>query len=153
MRMRPAGRLRSAWFSTSTCRAAASATLQVTFDTPGNSKGVRAAGKVIALAVTGAKRSVSAPEVPTFRELGYDGFDDLHVANGLLAPIGTPQNIIQAMNREIVRLNNSGKIPEVLVGASYDPGVISAEQYGAMIDRELAQWGAIVKETGVQVKT
>ena len=48
--------------------------------------GVVDAGKVIALGVTGAKRSVSAPDVPTFRELGYDGFDDLYVANGLLAP-------------------------------------------------------------------
>jgi tripartite-type tricarboxylate transporter receptor subunit TctC len=133
--------------------AAAAGTLQFTFDTPGNSKGVREAGKVIALAVTGAKRSVSAPEVPTFRELGYDGFDDLHVANGLLAPIGTPAGIVQAINREMVRLNTSGKIRDTLVNASYDPGMISAEQYGAMIDRELKQWGAIVKETGVQIKS
>lgn len=133
--------------------AAAAGTLQFTFDTPGNSKGVREAGKVIALAVTGAKRSVSAPEVPTFRELGYDGFDDLHVANGLLAPIGTPAGIVQAINREMVRLNSSGPVRERFVNASYDPGTITPEQYGAMIDRELAQWGAIVKETGVQVKT
>ena len=133
--------------------AAAAGTLQFTFDTPGNSKGVREAGKVIALAVTGAKRSVSAPEVPTFRELGYDGFDDLHVANGLLAPIGTPPGIIQALGREMVRLNTSGKVRDTLINASYDPGIISPEQYGAMIDRELTQWGAIVKETGVQVKT
>ena len=73
--------------------ATAAGTLQFTFDTPGNSKGVRDAGKVIALAVTGDKRSVSAPDVPTFKELGYDGFDDLYVANGLLAPIGTPPKI------------------------------------------------------------
>jgi tripartite-type tricarboxylate transporter receptor subunit TctC len=91
--------------------------------------------------------------VPTFRELGYDGFDDLYVANGLLAPIGTPNGIVQAINREMVRLNTSGKIRDTLVGASYEPGVISAEQYAAMIDRELKQWGAIVKETGVQVKS
>ena len=70
--------------------AAAAGTLQFTFDTPGNARGVVEAGKVIALGVTGAKRSVSAPDVPTFRELGYDGFDDLYVANGLLAPTGTP---------------------------------------------------------------
>ena len=69
------------------------------------------------------------------------------------APIGTPPGIIQALNREMVRLNTSGKIRDTLVNASYDPGIISPEQYGAMIDRELAQWGAIVKETGVQVKT
>ncbi len=133
--------------------ATAAGTLQFTFDTPGNSKGVRDSGKVVALAVTGAKRSVSAPEVPTFRELGIDGFDDLYVANGLLAPIGTPAGIIQAVNREMVRLNTSGKIRDTLVGASYDPGTTTVEQYGAMIDRELKQWGAIVKETGVQVKT
>ena len=57
--------------------AAAAGTLQFTFDTPGNSEGLRDSGKVIGLAVTGAKRSVAAPNVPTFKELGYDGFDDL----------------------------------------------------------------------------
>lgn len=133
--------------------AAAAGTLHFTFDTPGNSKGVRDSGKVIALAVTGAKRSVSAPEVPTFRELGYEGFDDLHVANGLLAPIGTPNAIVQALNREVIKLNSSGPIRDRLVASSYEPGTIAPEQYGAMIDRELKQWGAIVKDTGVQVKT
>ena len=133
--------------------AAAAGTLQFTFDTVGNSRGVREAGKVIPLAVTGAKRAISAPEVPTFKELGYEGFDDLHVANGVLGPKGTPPGVIQALNREMVRLNASGKIRDTLVNASYDPGTITAEQYGEMIDRELAQWGAIVKETGVQVKT
>ena len=133
--------------------AAAAGTLQFTFDTPGNSKGVRDAGKVIGLAVTGTKRSNSAPEVPTFKELGYDGFDDLHVANGLLAPVGTPQSIVRALNREMVKLNTSGTIRDRLVEASYEPGVLSPEQYGAMIDRELKQWGDVVRETGVQIKS
>ncbi len=133
--------------------AAAAGTLHFTFDTPGNSKGVRDAGKVIALAVTGRQRSVSAPEVPTFRELGYDGFDDLHVANGLLAPTGTPKPILDAVNREIVKMNSSGTIRDRLVQASYVPGTGTPEDYGAMIDRELAQWGAIVKDTGVQIKS
>ncbi|MBX9842972.1 MAG: tripartite tricarboxylate transporter substrate binding protein [Xanthobacteraceae bacterium] len=133
--------------------AAAAGTLQFTFDTPGNSKGVRDAGKVIALAVTGTKRSSSAPEVPTFKELGYEGFDDLHVANGLLAPVGTPDRIVRALNREMVKLNTSGTIRDRLVEASYDPGALAPEQYGAMIDRELKQWGDVVRETGVQIKS
>ena len=133
--------------------AAAAGTLQFTFDTPGNSKGVRDAGKVIALAVTGTKRSNSAPEVPTFKELGYEGFDDLHVANGLLAPVGTPPSIVRALNREMVKLNTSGTIRDRLVEASYEPGVLTPEQYGAMIDRELKQWGDVVRETGVQIKS
>jgi tripartite-type tricarboxylate transporter receptor subunit TctC len=133
--------------------AAAAGTLHFTFDTPGNSKGVRDSGKVIALAVTGRERSVSAPEAPTFKELGYDGFEDLHVANGLLAPISTPRPIITALNREIVKLNSSGTIRDRLIQASYVPGTGSPEDYAAMIDRELAQWGAIVRDTGVQIKT
>jgi tripartite-type tricarboxylate transporter receptor subunit TctC len=133
--------------------ATAAGTLHFTFDTPGNSKGVRDAGKVIALAVTGRERSVSAPGTPTFKELGYDGFDDLHVANGLLAPIGTPQPIITALNREIVKMNSSGTIRDRLIQASYVPGSGSPEDYAALIDRELAQWGAIVRETGVQIKS
>jgi tripartite-type tricarboxylate transporter receptor subunit TctC len=126
--------------------------LQFTFDTPGNARGVVDAGKVIPLGVTGRKRSVSAPDVPTFKELGYEGFDDLYVANGLLAPIGTPNEIIVALNREMVKMNMSGTIRDRLVEASYDPGVVSPAEYGAMIDRELNQWGAIVRETGVQIK-
>ena len=133
--------------------AAAAGTLQFTFDTPGNSKGVRDAGKVIGLAVTGTGRSSAAPDVPTFKELGYDGFDDLHVANGLLAPVGTPQGIVRALNREMVKLNSSGNIRDRLVEASYIPGVLSPEQYGEMIDRELKQWGDVVRETGVQIKS
>jgi tripartite-type tricarboxylate transporter receptor subunit TctC len=133
--------------------AAAAGTLQFTFDTPGNAKGVVDAGKVIALAVTGPRRSVSQPDVPTFRELGYEGFDDLYVANGLLAPAGTSPEIVRALNREIVRHNSSGPIHDRLVAASYLPGTLSPEQYGAMIDRELKQWGDVVRETGVQIKS
>lgn len=133
--------------------ATAAGTLQFTFDTPGNSKGIRDAGKVIALAVTGDKRSSAAPEVPTFKELGYDGFDHLRVSNGLLAPKGTSPKLIQAFGAEIVKMNQSGAVRDTLVGAAYEPGVMSPDQYGEMIDRELAQWGAIVRETGVQIKT
>jgi tripartite-type tricarboxylate transporter receptor subunit TctC len=133
--------------------ATASGTLQFTFDTPGNSKGIRDGGKVIALAVTGDRRSNTAPEVPTFKELGYDGFDDLRVANGLLAPKGTSPKVIRAFSAEIMTMNGSGPIHDTLVSASYEPGQMSPEQYGEMIDRELKQWGAIVRDTGVQIKT
>lgn len=133
--------------------ATAAGTLQFTFDTPGNSKGIRDGGKVIALAVTGSERSNTAPEVPTFKELGYEGFDDLRVANGLLAPKGTSPKVIRAFSAEIMKMNKSGPIRDTLVAASYEPGVTTPEQYGEMIDRELKQWGAIVRDTGVQIKS
>jgi tripartite-type tricarboxylate transporter receptor subunit TctC len=132
--------------------AAAAGTLQFTFDTVGNARGMVDAGKVIPLAVTGARRATAAPNVPTFRELGYEGFDDLFVANGLLAPTGTSPAMVKALNAEMVRMNSSGTIRERLIDASYEPGTISPEEYGAMIDRELKLWGAVVQETGVRIK-
>ena len=132
--------------------AAAAGTLQFTFDTVGNARGLVEAGKVIPLAVTGAQRASAAPDVPTLKELGYDGFDDLFVANGLLAPTGTSPVVIKALNREMVRMNASGPIREKLLQASYEPGTLSPEEYAAMIDRELKLWGDVVQETGVRVK-
>ncbi|HEY7662103.1 MAG TPA: tripartite tricarboxylate transporter substrate binding protein [Xanthobacteraceae bacterium] len=132
--------------------AAAAGTLQFTFDTVGNARGLVEAGKVIALAVTGARRASAAPEVPTLKELGYAGFDDLFVANGLLAPAGTAGPVVAALNREIVRMNASGPIRERLLQASYEPGTLSPQGYDAMIDRELKLWGEVVQETGVRVK-
>jgi tripartite-type tricarboxylate transporter receptor subunit TctC len=132
--------------------AAAAGTLQFTFDTVGNARGLVDAGKVIPLAVTGARRASAAPDVPTLKELGYEGFDDLFVANGLLAPTGTPSAILDALNREMVRMNANGPIREKLIDASYEPGTLSPVQYGAMIDRELKLWGEVVQETGVRVK-
>jgi tripartite-type tricarboxylate transporter receptor subunit TctC len=132
--------------------AAAAGTLQFTFDTVGNARGLVDAGKVIPLAVTGARRATAAPDVPTLKELGYDGFDDLFVANGLLAPTGTSPAIIAALNREMVRMNTGGPIREKLIDASYEPGTLSPQDYGAMIDRELKLWGDVVQETGVRVK-
>src|SRR5256885_4856926 len=116
--------------------AAAAGTLQFTFDTVGNARGMVDAGKVIPLAVTGARRAISAPDVPTFKELGYDGFDDLFVANGLLAPAGASPAMIKALNREIVRMNTDGPIRQTLINASYEPGTMTPEDYCAMIDRE-----------------
>ncbi len=133
--------------------AAAAGTLQFTFDTVANSRGMVDAGKVIPLAVTGARRAIAAPAVPTFKELGYDGFDHLFVANGLLAPAGTSAAMIKALNREMVRHNTDGPIRERLLAQSYEPGTISPEDYAAMIDRELELWGAVVRETGVRIKS
>ena len=49
-------------------------------------------------------------------------------------------------------MNTSGPIREKLLQASYEPGMMSPEDYGAMVDRELRLWGDVVQETGVRVK-
>ena len=79
--------------------AAAGGHLHFTFDTPGNARGLVESGKLRPLAVTGPRRTAFMPNVPTFEELGHQGFD-LFVWNGLMAPAGTPPAIIAALNRE-----------------------------------------------------
>jgi hypothetical protein len=49
-------------------------------------------------------------------------------------------------------MNTGGQIREKLIDASYEPGTLSPQDYGAMIDRELKLWGDVVRETGVRVK-
>jgi len=110
------------------------------------------AGKLKALANTYTKRMTAYPDVSTATEQGFKGVQIGHWA-GLLAPKGTSQKAIKAFAAEVVKMNQSGPIRDTLVTASYEPGVMSSEQYGEMIDRELKQWGAIVRETGVQIKT
>ncbi|MCC7348396.1 MAG: tripartite tricarboxylate transporter substrate binding protein [Variibacter sp.] len=132
--------------------AAAAGTLQFTFDTVGNARGLFESGKVIPLAVTGAQRATAAPNVPTFAELGISGFEHLFVANGLLAPAGTSPAIIKALNEQMVRLNQTGPIRQKLTDASYEVGTISPEEYGGMIEREIKLWGAVVEETGVRIR-
>jgi tripartite-type tricarboxylate transporter receptor subunit TctC len=133
--------------------AAAAGTLQFTFDTIGNARGMVDAGKVVPLAVTGGSRSPAAPDIPTFAELGYKGFESLFVSNGLLAPKGTSAAIIKAVNAEVRRLNSAGPIPQKLLAAAYEVGTGSAEDYAASLEQDSGTWRAIVTETGVRIKS
>ena len=133
--------------------AAAAGTLQFTFDTIGNARGMVEAGKVIPLAVTGAARSPAAPGMPTFKELGYDGFDNLFVTNGVLAPKGASSTMIKALNGAIARQNESGPIPERLLQQAYEIGAGSAEDYAASLAADDKTWSSVVQETGVRIKT
>lgn len=103
----------------------AAGNLQFTFDTIGNARGMVDAGKLIPLAVTGAERAPAAPDIPTFRELGYPGFENLFVTNGLLAPKGKPgmpKPAIEALSAEIAKLNAAGPIRERLEAQAYEVG-------------------------------
>ena len=134
----------------------AAGNLQFTFDTIGNARGMVEAGKLIPLAVTGATRAPAAPDIPTFLELGYSGFENLFVTNGLLAPKGKPQGMapaaIKALNEEISRLNRTGPIRERLEAQAYEVGTGTPEDYAASLAADHKTWSSIVEETGVRAK-
>jgi tripartite-type tricarboxylate transporter receptor subunit TctC len=124
--------------------------LQFTVDTIGNSLGAVQAGKVRQIAVTGTKRAAAAPDVPTFKEQGFDGFE-LLLWLGLMGPKGTPKNIVAALNDEINRCNARPDVIARLKDTAYEPGGGTPDDFAKLIDTELKLWSQIVAETGVRV--
>jgi tripartite-type tricarboxylate transporter receptor subunit TctC len=132
--------------------AAAGGHLHFTFDTPGNARGLVEGGKLRPLAVTGSRRTSFMPDVPTFEELGYPGFD-LFVWNGLMAPAATPASIVAALNRETLRCQDKPEVKARMQAGSYEAGVVTPEEFAALIDQDLRTWTQVVRETGVQIKS
>ena len=108
------------------------------------------AGKLRALATIGAARSAAAPELPTVGE-ALPGFE---VNNwiGLFAPAGTPPEIVQRWNAEVLRTMQSPPIQARLPaeGARFIP--TTPEQFGAFVKAEIAKWAPVVKASGARVE-
>src|SRR5580700_5140358 len=105
-------------------------------------------GTLRAIAVTGAKRSPLFPDVPTVAEAGLPGYAaELHY--GLVAPAGTPPEVIAKLNAALNNALADGDIRQRLAadGTEVLPG--TPEAYAADIASEEAKWGAIIKQTGV----
>ncbi|MCT9071397.1 Bug family tripartite tricarboxylate transporter substrate binding protein [Cupriavidus gilardii] len=107
------------------------------------------AGNVRALAVSTRNRSKALPNVPTAEEQGLKGYD-ANTNGGFLAPAGTPKEIVAKLNTEI---NAALKLPEVrakLEAAGIEVQGGTPQQYAALIKSDLAKWGKVVKEAGIQ---
>jgi tripartite-type tricarboxylate transporter receptor subunit TctC len=107
-------------------------------------------GRIRALAVSTAKRPASIPDLPTVAEAGLPGYDS-GVWYGVLAPAGTPRDIITRLNGEIVRALNQPDYRGLLVNNGIDPIGSPPEQLGQYIKSELAKWAKVVKDAGVRV--
>ena len=108
------------------------------------------AGRVRALAITSLKRSPVVPEVPTVDESGLKGFEVLNW-NGIVAPAGTPREIVARLNRDIVRATQQPDVRE-RVGAQGNLVIgDSPEEFAAYIRLEADKWSAVVKKAGIRI--
>jgi tripartite-type tricarboxylate transporter receptor subunit TctC len=125
--------------------------IQMLFSTILQSHTYIKAGRLRALAVTTAKRSAAAPELPTMREAGVPGYE---VAGwyGILAPAKTPQPIITKLNLEIVRILHTEELKDRLSADGSEPVGNTPEQFGAHIKSEVAKWNKVVKEAGIRAE-
>ncbi|MDA8521852.1 Bug family tripartite tricarboxylate transporter substrate binding protein [Acidovorax sp. NCPPB 4044] len=108
------------------------------------------AGKLRALAITTAQRSTALPDVPTLDEAGLKGFD-IGTWFGVLAPVGTPADVVARLNTEMVRIIQSAEFRKRMedIGAEPTPG--SSDQLAQKIRAETARFAALVKEAKVSM--
>jgi tripartite-type tricarboxylate transporter receptor subunit TctC len=110
-----------------------------------------ASGNLRAIAVTSLKRSSLLPDVPTFDESGMPGFDAvLHY--GLLAPAGTPKEIIDQLSFELRRLIGDEEVQQRIHAEGGDPLTSTPAEYTADIDKEEKKWGDLVKKLNLKVE-
>ena len=125
--------------------------VQVMFDNMPSALPQVKAGKLRALAVTSAQRSPSAPDVPTMGEAGVPGFD-VQSWFGLVAPKGTPKEIIARVNTEAVKALATADIKERFMDLGAVPAPMSPEAFGDFIRTEITRWGEVVKASGAKVE-
>jgi tripartite-type tricarboxylate transporter receptor subunit TctC len=109
------------------------------------------AGKLKALAVTGKVRSESLPEVPTMIEAGVPGYTAL-TWNGILAPAGTPKDIISKLNEALVRTMRSPATKELLANMGQDPLWSTPEEFAAFLREETEKWSKVISASGIEAQ-
>ena len=107
------------------------------------------AGKVRALAVTGAKRSAITPDLPTIAESGVPGFESIQWY-GLLAPGKTPNAIVDKLNRDFVAVLNNGEVKERLFAQGFEAVGNTRQEFAAFISNEIAKWAKVVKQAKIR---
>ena len=107
-------------------------------------------GKVRPIAVSGLKRHPLIPDVPTFKELGYDGFEGVQWY-GISGPTNLPPNIVNFLNTEINKAIQSPELKERLSSEAIQPMPMSPEQFGQYIKDDIARWSKIAKARNIQL--
>jgi len=108
-------------------------------------------GKLKALAVTSAQRSAVLPDVPTVEEAaGLKGFEASSWF-GLLAPAGTPPDIVSRIQQEVAKSFHEPAIKEKLLSQGAIPGGMTPQEFTRFIDAEIKKWAGVVKASGAKV--
>jgi tripartite-type tricarboxylate transporter receptor subunit TctC len=104
-------------------------------------------GKLKALAISSSKRFSAAPDIPTVEESGLPGFETGSF-QGIVAPAGTPPDIVNKLHQTITRILATPEMKERLVNAGAETRPGPPSEFGAFIRDEKARWAKVVKESG-----
>jgi len=113
-------------------------------------RGQIANGTLRAIAVTTMKRAVAIPDVPTFDESGYPGFE-VDFWQGLVMPGGTPRPVVNRMNAEMLKMLQGQEVKKRLDGLGFEAVGSSPDQFAQQIAAELAKWSKFIKQAGIKL--
>ena len=121
------------------------------FEALGSASAYIRAGTVRPIMVTSAKRSPSFPEIPTAIESGLPGFE-VTSWYGLWVPVGTPAAVIQRLQAAVAKAFEEPDMKELWFKLGAEPGGSTTEEFRAMVGRDVAKWGKVVREANVSVE-
>ncbi|WP_442594746.1 Bug family tripartite tricarboxylate transporter substrate binding protein [Parapusillimonas sp. JC17] len=109
------------------------------------------AGKLDALAVTTKQRSTELPEVPTMTEdKNFPGYE-INTWNALMAPAGTPDEVVQVLNKAVTKVLNAGKLQQSFRNEGALPQSSTPEELKTFIDQQLEYWHGVVKKLDIHL--
>jgi tripartite-type tricarboxylate transporter receptor subunit TctC len=108
------------------------------------------AGRLRALATTGAKRTAAAPQLPTIAEAALPNYE-VSLWYGLLAPANTPQPIVQRLHAEVTRIIALPAVREQWAGLGAEPMSMTPEQTAAFLKNDIVKWQKVVRDSGAKM--
>jgi tripartite-type tricarboxylate transporter receptor subunit TctC len=109
------------------------------------------AGQLRALGIAASKRAASMPDVATFAEQGITD-QDAETLTGIVAPAGTPKEIVDLLYREIAKAVAQPEVKERLTTLGFDPVANTPDEFGARIKLEIEKWGKVVRDAKLRIE-
>ena len=107
-------------------------------------------GKLRPVAVTGSRRALAAPELPTIAESGLPGYEVIQWY-GVLAPAATPDEVIDKLNREINAILSLPEIRVRTLSSGAEPAGGTPQQFATMLKTEITKWAKVIKDMGIRI--
>ena len=125
--------------------------VDVMFDNLPSAMTLIKSGKLKAFAVTSAQRSAAVPDLPTVEDAGQLKGFEASSWFGLLAPAGTPPEVVSRLQQETAKALNSPAMKDKLLAQGAIPSGNTPQEFAALIDAEIRKWAAVVKASGARV--
>jgi tripartite-type tricarboxylate transporter receptor subunit TctC len=123
--------------------------VQLMFDAITTMSANARAGKVRALATSGRARSAIMPEVPTVAEAGVPGYEAT-IWLGVVAPKGTPKEIVERLNAEITKVTSSAEVKEAWAKQGASPLAMNPAQFEQYLIADIAKWRKVITDAGIK---